>query len=113
MIESGLMKQRHQIERVIVVAGPTQGSTPEKDAALYSCYYNSLVLADRGNYTSLAFPSISTGRFGFSKERAAAISLKALYDFIQAQDTTLNQISIHFLENESYENLQIYIDAVL
>ncbi|MBA2368014.1 MAG: macro domain-containing protein [Candidatus Protochlamydia sp.] len=112
MIQSGELKAKHRIERVIAVAGPMHASTPENDAALYSCYYNSLVLADSENIFSLAFPSISTGIFRFPKERAAAISLRALYDFIEDHpNTTLLQISIHFLENEPYENLQNYIDA--
>ena len=109
MIESGDLKNYYQIDSVIVVAGPQGDSTPQKEDELYSCYYNSLVLAQSQNQTSIAFPSISTGIFGFPKERAAAISLKAVMDFlIHNPHTSIKTLSIHFLPTEPIQNLEIY-----
>lgn len=109
MIESGDLKNRYQIDAVIVVAGPQGESNPQKEDELYSCYYNSLMLAQSQNQTSIAFPSISTGIFGFPKERAAAISVKAVMDFlINYPQTSIKALSIHFLPTEPIQNLEIY-----
>lgn len=109
MIGSGLLKDKYGINNVIVVAGPIGESTPQNENELYSCYYNSLVLAHDQNKTSIAFSSISTGIYGFPKDRAAAISLKAVYDFVEKfPATNLKTISIHFYHTEPKSNLETY-----
>jgi len=98
IIGSGELKQKHNIDNVIVVAGPQGATTPKKERQLYSCYYNSLVLGHYQNLESIAFPTISTGIFRFPKDRAAAITLRAINDFMDKYPrTTLKTISIHFL----------------
>lgn len=109
MIESGLLKESPGIDNVIVVAGPQGFATfrKEKQNELYSCYYNSLILAGTQNKTSIAFPSISTGFFSFPKDRAASISLKAIHDFINDYpNTTLKTISIHFSHEDPKRGLE-------
>jgi len=109
LIGSGSLEKEYRIEGVIVVAGPQGDSDPKKENELYSCYYNSLLVADQAGKESIAFPSISTGLFRFPQKRAAAISLKAIYDFVNENpNTNLKTISIHFLPNESAENLENY-----
>lgn len=109
LIESGSLKENHNIDNIIVVAGPQGDATPKKESELYSCYYNSLVVAENQNKTSIAFPSISTGIFGFPKDRAASISLKAIFDFINTHpNTKLKNISIHFLPTDPKTNLENY-----
>ncbi len=109
LIKSGSLKADYNIDNVIVVAGPKGETSPEKEDQLYSCYYNSLVLADNHNKTSIAFPSISTGIFGFPKDRAACIFLKAIYDFINKHpNTKLKKISVHFLVSKLKTDLEIY-----
>lgn len=99
IIESGLLKRKHDIDNVIIVAGPQGSTNQQKENELYSCYFNSLELTHIQKKTSLAFPSISTGIFGFPKERAAAISLRAIQNFISKYpDSQLKTISIHFLD---------------
>lgn len=109
LIESGALKENCNIDNVIVVAGPQGETSSQKEKELYSCYYNSLVLAENQNKTSIAFPSISTGIFRFPQDRAACISLKAIYDFINRYpNTKLKNISIHFLVSHSKADLDIY-----
>ncbi len=43
--------------------------------------YGTLELADQLNLASVAFPAISTGIFGFPKERAARIMLEAIRSY--------------------------------
>ena len=109
LIESGALKEVLKIDHVIVEAGPQGEATEEKESQLYSCYYNSLLLAHQNKQSHLAFPSISTGIFGFSKERAAAISLKACFDFINSCPvTSLQLVSIH---SQTKEALPYYQQA--
>lgn len=108
-ITSGNLLTDYQIENVIVVAGPSGAATPEKEDQLFSCYFNSLLLADLNGKTSIAFPSISTGIFGFPKDRAAQISIRAIRYFIAIFPASqLKTISIHF---QSQEDLKTYDSA--
>ncbi len=113
MIESGALDRKYAIHHVIVVAGPAGKSTPEKENELYSCYYNSLLLAANQKIKSIAFPSISTGLYSFPQDRAAAISLKAISDFTrQYPDSGIQTISIHFRGSENKSYLEKYLLAV-
>jgi O-acetyl-ADP-ribose deacetylase (regulator of RNase III) len=61
---------------VIHTVGPIwQGGAAQEDALLASCYRRSLELAVAHGVKSIAFPAISTGAFGFPRERAARIAL--------------------------------------
>lgn len=61
---------------VIHAVGPVwSGGERGEDELLVSCYARSLELAGGAGLASIAFPCISTGVFGFPKERAAAIAL--------------------------------------
>lgn len=109
IIESGRLKEQFQIDNVIVVAGPQGHTNQQKENQLYSCYYNSLVLAHNHHKTSIAFPTISTGIFGFPKDRGASISLRAVDDFItQFPDSSLKTISIHFLAKNPTSEFEIF-----
>jgi O-acetyl-ADP-ribose deacetylase (regulator of RNase III) len=69
---------------VIHAVGPVWGSGDE-DAKLRAAYASSLALAHAQGCASVAFPSISTGIFGFPVERAAPIALRAALDFFASQ----------------------------
>ncbi len=61
---------------VIHTAGPVwRDGNHGEDELLASCYRNSFALAERHGLKSLAFPSISTGAYGFPTERAARIAV--------------------------------------
>ncbi len=70
--------------KVIHAVGPVWGSGDE-DAKLRAAYSASLELAHAQVLESIAFPSISTGLFGFPVERAAPIAVRAALDFCQAR----------------------------
>jgi len=59
---------------VIHTVGPVwEGGGRNEDAVLADCYRNSLSVAAELGVSSIAFPSISTGIYGFPRERAASI----------------------------------------
>lgn len=69
------LKARHVIHTV----GPVwRGGDNGEDELLASCYRRSLVLAAEINLTTIAFPAISTGIYGFPADRAARIAVATL-----------------------------------
>jgi O-acetyl-ADP-ribose deacetylase (regulator of RNase III) len=64
---------------VIHTVGPIwQGGDHGEEALLAACYRNSLALAVERDLRTIAFPSISTGVYGFPIERAAPIALSTI-----------------------------------
>ena len=75
------LKARHVIHTV----GPIyRGEGKKAPALLSSCYRRSLEVAAARGLKSIAFPSISTGAYGYPLEEAAAVSLKTVTDFLSA-----------------------------
>jgi putative ATPase len=69
---------------VIHAVGPVWGEGDE-DQKLAKAVAGSLALAERLQLKSVALPAISTGIFGFPKERAARIILKTVREFLASQ----------------------------
>jgi O-acetyl-ADP-ribose deacetylase (regulator of RNase III) len=70
---------RLRARHVIHAVGPVwHGGDHGEDEALASCYERSLVLAGNAGLASIAFPAISTGVFGFPKDRAARIAFETV-----------------------------------
>ena len=68
-------------KKVIHTVGPVwQGGGRGEPELLASCYRKSLLLANDGGLVSIAFPNISTGVYGYPREAAAKIALKAVKD---------------------------------
>ena len=69
---------------VIHTVGPVwQGGRSGEEALLARCYRRSLELAADAGLRSVAFPSISTGVYGYPIERAAPVALATVRDFLQ------------------------------
>ena len=67
---------------MIHTVGPVwQGGNAGEPALLASCYRESLALARRNGLRRIAFPSISTGVYGYPKEAAARIAVASLREF--------------------------------
>lgn len=70
---------------VIHTVGPVwRGGGSGEDELLAACYRNSLHLAELNAVRSIAFPTISTGAYGFPLERAARIAVRTVRDFLSA-----------------------------
>jgi O-acetyl-ADP-ribose deacetylase (regulator of RNase III) len=78
---------------VIHTVGPVwRGGSDGEDDLLASCYRRSLEVAVAHNLHTVAFPSISTGVYGFPLPRACRIALRTILDFL-AQDATLARVT--------------------
>jgi O-acetyl-ADP-ribose deacetylase (regulator of RNase III) len=70
--------------RVIHTVGPVwQGGGHYEARLLRASYTNSFELALQNAVRSIAFPSISTGVYGYPKEEAARIALSAMRDYVE------------------------------
>jgi len=75
------LKARHVIHTV----GPIYHSDGQRAPELLaSCYRRSLEVASENKLKSVAFPSISTGAYGYPLEEAAPIALKTVIDYLKA-----------------------------
>ncbi len=78
--------------KIIHTVGPVwQGGEQGEAELLVNCYRNSLHLASEAGLKSLAFPSISTGVYGYPIKQACRIALRETLAFLQ-QPTSLTQI---------------------
>jgi O-acetyl-ADP-ribose deacetylase (regulator of RNase III) len=77
---AGRMKARYVIHTVGPVWHGGRSGEPEK---LASCYRGSIGVADQLKLKTIAFPSISTGIFGYPVELAAPVALKAVAETLQ------------------------------
>jgi len=83
---------------VIHTVGPIYGQNSGRDAELLAaCYQNSLLLARQHQVSSIAFPSISTGAYGYPKAEAAKIASQTIKDFLIA-DKQMEQVRLVFFQ---------------
>ncbi len=84
----GRLPARHVIHTV----GPIYQQDNNPDQHLADCYHNALTLAVTIGATSIAFPGISTGVYGFPKEAAAKIALSTIQTFLQNNPGKLTRV---------------------
>lgn len=90
---------------VIHTVGPIwHGGTYDENRLLASCYSESLLLASENKCTSIAFPNISTGVYGFPKELAAETAIHEVRSFV-LKNKSINKVLFCCFDSE---NFQIY-----
>jgi O-acetyl-ADP-ribose deacetylase (regulator of RNase III) len=68
---------------VIHAVGPRYSGLPKDAELLSSAYRKSLELCTQNKISSIAFPSISTGIYGYPVEEASRIALKTVSDYLK------------------------------
>ncbi|NWG02318.1 MAG: O-acetyl-ADP-ribose deacetylase [Syntrophaceae bacterium] len=68
---------------VIHAVGPRYSGSPKDPELLSSAYRKSLELCTQNKISSIAFPSISTGIYGYPVEEASRIALKTVMDYLK------------------------------
>lgn len=80
-------------EYVIHTVGPIwHGGENGEPEALAGCYENSLKLAVQYGIRSIAFPSVSTGVYGYPVDQAAEIAVETVRDFLNKNPGRLDTV---------------------
>jgi len=100
-------------KRVIHTVGPVwRGGYANEAETLASAYRESLKLAGANRITSIAFPSISTGAYGYPVEKAARIALRTVADFLAGQ-TSIKEVVFVLHDPHSYEVYNIALRDII
>lgn len=101
------LKARHVIHAV----GPVwSGGDADEDALLASCYRRSLELANEHGLTSIAFPAISTGIYGFPPDRAARIATGTVVSELSAESCGISRVALCCF---SAQSAQCHVEALV
>ena len=94
---------------VIHTVGPVwQDGMNNEDQLLRNCYRNALKLAEEHSIKTIAFPNISTGIYGFPKERAAQIAIDEVQQF---HSDTVEEAQFVCYDNENYRLYQSLVSS--
>ncbi|RJP30403.1 MAG: O-acetyl-ADP-ribose deacetylase [Actinobacteria bacterium] len=92
---------------VIHTVGPVwHGGDRDEERLLADCYRNSLDVAVEHGLRSVAFPSISTGAYGFPINRAAPIALRTVKEVLEGDAGIEKVFFVCFSENDQ----RVYLD---
>ncbi len=96
---------------IIHTVGPIwQGGDADEANLLASCYKESLQLAAKNEVKSIAFPSISTGVYGYPTEKAAAVALETIRGLAESNTTMPGLIQFVLFDDATYS---CYSEALL
>jgi O-acetyl-ADP-ribose deacetylase (regulator of RNase III) len=87
---------------VIHAVGPMWHSRSGDAEQLESAYVRALTLATQNGCTSVAFPSISTGIFGYPLDEAAAIAVRTVSAFLEHQ-SQITLVRFVFMNDETFQ----------
>ena len=94
---AGLLKARYIFHAV----GPIYGHYPEAERLLASAYQSCLALAEQHQIQSIAFPSLSTGAYGYPVTLAAPIALHTIIEHVK-QPTSLQRVVFVLFDAKTY-----------
>lgn len=93
---------------VIHGVGPVYSGTPRDAELLAAVHQHALQLASQHQITSLAFPAISTGAYGYPMEEAAPVALRAVIDYLE-QHPEIRLVRFVLFGARAY---QVYVAAL-
>jgi len=97
-----------KVKYVIHAVGPRYSGSPKDAALLSAAYRESLELCSENNISSIAFPSISTGVYGYPVEEASRIAINTVANYLERrQDIKL--IRFVLFDSRTY---QTYVAAL-
>lgn len=100
------------VRHVIHTVGPIwRGGTKGEAETLAKAYRNSLRLAVEAKCKSVAFPSISTGAYGYPVDKAADVALGAVREFLE-ENTTLEEVRFVLFDEHTFQAYRKVLDEM-
>jgi len=98
---------------VIHTVGPVwHGGRRGEADLLASAYRESLKLASERGLSSISFPSISSGAYGYPVGEASRVAIKAVVSFLQEQATSLRQVAFVLFDPATCEAYSSALDEI-
>lgn len=98
---------------IIHTVGPVYGIDTNAEEKLYACYKSSLSLAKEHSLTSIAFPLISSGIFGYPAREAFLIAQRAIKDFLLDNDMDITLViydrSLFKIDEGLFDDIRAYL----
>ena len=90
---------------VIHTVGPVwYGGNKGEPELLASAYRESLKVAAESNLSSVSFPSISTGAYGYPVAEAAKVAIRTVASFLKEQATSMKEVVFVLFDSATFEN---------
>ncbi len=97
---------------VFHAVGPIYSGSKDDEILLESAYQSCLNLAEQYKVKSIAFPSLSTGIYGYPLELAAPIALRTIIEHIQ-KPTCLQQVLMVLYGEDAYKAHEQVLEKLL
>src|SRR6266571_706958 len=97
---------------VFHAVGPIYSGGREDERLLASAYQSCLDLAEQYKVESIAFPSLSTGVYGYPLDEAAPIALRTIIEHIQ-KPTSLKQVTMVLFGDRAYREFEKALEKLL
>ena len=90
---------------VIHTVGPVwHGGNKGEPELLASAYSESLKVAAENNLSSISFPSISTGAYGYPVAKAAEVAIKTVTAFLKERATSIKEVVFVLFDSATFES---------
>ncbi|HHV38095.1 MAG TPA: O-acetyl-ADP-ribose deacetylase [Tepidimicrobium sp.] len=98
---------------VIHTVGPIyKDGKQNEEQLLYNAYYNSLKLSKEYNLKTIAFPSISTGVYGYPKDEACKVAIRGVMDFID-DENEIEEVIFVLFSRDNYLLYEKILDDII
>jgi len=106
----GNLKARHVIHTV----GPIwHGGSKGEPELLAGAYRESLRLAAENNLTSISFPSISTGAYGYPVDKASRIAIGTIISFLRQGVTPIREVVLVLFDSRTLDDYSSALSELL
>ena len=98
---------------VIHTVGPVwHGGNQGESELLAGAYRESLKVASEHNLSSISFPSISTGAYGYPVSDAAKVAIRAVISFLREQATSIKEVYFVLFDSVTFESYSAALGEV-
>ena len=99
---------------VIHTVGPIwYGGNRGEPELLTSTYQESLKVALENNLSSISFPSISTGAYGYPVTEAAKVAVNTVTSFLKGRDTSIKEVVFVLFDSVTFASYSLVLGELV